>query len=251
MIPLLQVWAEEYMKTHAGVAVYIDGGGTATGVDALINGAVDICAASRPLMPSEVQKLAEKHGKVGLLFLVAKDALSVYTHPENPIKNLSLAQLKDIFTGKIKNWSIVGGPDRRIHIYIRSPNSGTFLYFQEHVLDGDQYTSEAQTMPTTWAIVENVAKDSFAIGYGGIGYSQQIFHLFINGIKPTEENVATDEYPITRYLYLYTLDVPRGQIKQFIDWVTSASGQQHVYKAGYYPIWPLKDSPLSSESTFK
>ncbi len=234
---LVQLWAQEFMKTNPGIAIYTDARGTAKGIEALVNKTVNLATASRPLRPAEARRLAEKHGAIGMTHLVAKDALSIYVHPSNSVENLTETQLENIFTGELQNWSMVGGPPKPIHVLIRSPNSGTFLYFQEHVLGGDPYAENARALPTTRSIAAAIAEDEYAIGYGGMGYNTGIKHLHIATIAPTAENVIADRYPITRYLYLVTIDKPNGLTRRFVDWVLSPKGQQIVKQAGYYPIW--------------
>jgi phosphate transport system substrate-binding protein len=250
MLSLARLWAEEYMKQHPGVSVYVEGGGSATGFGALIKGEIDICTASRPMRSQEARALAEKRGSLGLSFLAAKDALSIYVNPENPVRDLSLSQLKDIFTGKVRNWTLVGGKDQPILIMTRSPNSGTYLYFQEHVLEGEPYAPSAQIMPTTQVVINAVASNVNAIGYGGIAYEWPIVHCSVDGIAPSEENVIKGIYPIARYLYLYTRDTPRGYVKQVIDWVQSPPGQQVVRKARYFPIFPWEKRGTDREVIF-
>lgn len=238
MLPLTKLWAEEFMRQRPGVSVYTEGGGTEDGFRALTQGKIDISTASRPMRPEEARGLAERQSSLGYSFLVAKDALSIFVHPENPIRELSLAQLRDIFAGRIVNWKEVRGRDQPIMVFIRPPNSGTYLYFQEHVLEGQAYTSSAQTLPTNQAVVNAIAVHSNAIGYGGFAFEQSVVHCQVEGVRPSEENVRRDVYPIIRYLHLYTRDTPRGYSKQFIDWVLSPTGQQVVRKAGYFPIFP-------------
>ncbi|MBN1351078.1 phosphate ABC transporter substrate-binding protein [candidate division KSB1 bacterium] len=229
-------WAESYMKLKPKVSVYVEGGGTATGVRALLDGEADVCTASRPLRAIEARLLAEKYGYLGIRHLVAKDALSIYVHPQNPVQNLTVEQLKHIFTGKINLWNQLGGNDDAIRVLIRSPNSGTYLYFKEHILDGEAYSPQAQTMTTTSAIVDAVANNPAAIGYGGIVYGSEVIHCKIENIAPTDATVRNDSYPIIRYLYLYTINTPRGQVKSFIDWVLT-DGQKIVQQVGYIPLW--------------
>ncbi len=237
MLPLARLWAEEYMLTHRGISIYVEGGGTATGAEALADGEADICMASRPLRPEEAQALAKEFNSVGVSILVAKDALSVYVHPDNPVNALTLDELKHIYQGDITNWSELGGADQTIKVLNRSPNSGTYLYFKEHVLGGEEYTAQSRILPTTLQVVKTVAQNDAAIGYGGIAYESQVQHLKINGAEPSTQAVAKDSYPLTRYLYLYTVDTPRGRVKQFINWVISDAGQDIVRQIGYFPIW--------------
>ena len=239
MVTLAQSWAEKFMQQHHGVAIYVEGGGSATGIEALIKGDIEICTASRPLRPEEVQRLAKKQQNVGIAHLVAKDGLSVYLHPNNPVRNLTLAQVKDIYIGQITNWRAVGGKDEAIVVLSRAPSSGTYLYFQEHVLDGQPYGANASNLPTTAAIVHAIENNSAAIGYGGLAYGENLVHCKITGISPTAESVRADKYPITRYLYFYTIKKPEGVVKLFIDWVLSKEGQQAVKEIDYIPLFDL------------
>jgi phosphate transport system substrate-binding protein len=237
MLILTERWAESYMTTHPGISIYAEGGGSATGIQALINGKIDICAASRPLNSDEVKPLAEKYGNIGISFLVAKDALSIYVNPANPVKDITLKQAKEIFSGKIRNWKLVGGNNEEIKVFIRPPTSGTHLYLKEHILEGDEYGANAIPIPTTAAIVDSVFNNPNAIGYGGIAYGSKVIHCQINGIHPSKENVRYDLYPISRYLYFYTIKKPQGEVKRFIDWVIGARGQEIVEEVGYIPLW--------------
>jgi len=240
MVTLAQSWAEKFMQQHNGVAVYVEGGGTAIGIETLIKGEIEICTASRPLRPEEVQRLAKKQKNVGIAHLVAKDGLSVYLHPNNPVRNLTLAQVKGIYTGQITNWREVGGKDETIVVLSRAPSSGTYLYFQEHVLDGQPYGANAINIPTTAAIVREIEKNPPAIGYGGLAYGAKLMHCKIDGVNPTAESVRTDKYPITRYLYFYTIKKPEGVVKLFIDWVLSKDGQRVVREIDYIPLFEVK-----------
>jgi phosphate transport system substrate-binding protein len=230
-------WAEEYMKQNPHISIYVEGGGSAEGIKSLIRGEIDIGSSSRPMLPFEVRQLAEKHQLLGIVHLVAKDALSIYLHPANPIRNLSLEQLKQIYTGEIKNWSKIGGKEQHIRVLTRSPNSGTYSYFKEHVLLGEDYSQGANIHYSTQSVVDDVNENENAIGYGGTAYGERVIHSKINGIEPTIDNVLKDAYPIARYLYLYTLDTPKGYIKDFIDWILDMQGQVIVAKVGYIPLF--------------
>jgi phosphate transport system substrate-binding protein len=230
-------WAEEYMKQHTDISIYAEGGGSARGLQHLIEGEIDICASSRPMLPFEVRQLAEKHQRLGISHLVAKDALSIYLHPSNPVTDLTLKQLKDIFSGKIENWSQLGGKDITILVLTRSPNSGTYLYFKEHVLDDEEYTENAEIYFSTQALIDEIAENENAIAYGGTAYGDKVLHCRIDGIEPTIDNVIQDKYPIARYLYLYTIDTPKGHIKDFIDWILDMPGQVIVAQVGYIPLF--------------
>jgi phosphate transport system substrate-binding protein len=240
MFELTSKLAEEYMKDHPGISVKVDGGGTAAGIRQLIKGNIDICTASRNLKPEEAKDLADYYGSLGLVFLIAKDALSIYLHPENPVKNLTFDQLKKIYIGDINNWKLVGGIDTLIQPVTRNPNSGTYLYFKEHILEAEEYVNSSLIIPTTREIVRYVEQNINAIGYGGMGYTGKVKHIKIDGVEPTETNVINDTYPIIRYLHFFTTKSPGGEVKRFIDWVLSPAGQSVVRKSGFIPLWENK-----------
>lgn len=240
MFELTSKLAEEYMKDHSGISVKVDGGGTASGIRQLIKGEIDICTASRNLKPDEAKQLADYYGSLGLVFLIAKDALSVFVNENLPINNLTTTQLKKIFKGEITNWKELGGPDSLIQIVIRNPNSGTYLYFKDHVLEGEDYYRDAIIISTTREIVNFVGKNYSAIGYGGMGYKGNVKHIRIDSIEPTEANVRNDTYPIARYLHFFTTKSPGGNTKKFIDWVLSPAGQSIIRQTGFIPLWESK-----------
>ena len=239
MLQLTENLAEEYMKLHPGISIYVSGGGTSVGVRALINNEIDICTASRNLKPEEAKALSDYYGSVGLFYLVAKDALCIYINNYNPVKYLTIEQLKNIFECKVSNWKELGGKDQKIIPVIRNLNSGTHFYFQEHVLGGDEYCSEVLTEPTTKSVIEFVENNEGAIGYGSIGYKGNIAYTRIDGVEPSEKSVQNDTYPITRYLHFYTTQIPKGAVKEFVDWVLSPDGQRIVKQSGFIPLWEI------------
>jgi len=236
MVILAQRWAERYMNKNSGISIQVTGGGSGTGINALINGTTDICDASRPMKSSEIQKLKERFGSSGIEIKCAKDALTIYINEGNSVTGLNMQQLKDIYTGKITNWSQVGGNDAKIILYSRENNSGTYVYFKDNVLKGADYAPSSQNLPGTAAVVNAVAKDRNGIGYGGMAYAKGIKHVNINGIQPTTENIANGSYPITRFLYMYLRNRPTGEMKSYIDWILSPEGQKIVTEIGYFPI---------------
>jgi len=242
MVILAQRWAELYMLKHPDVTIQVTGGGSGTGISALINGTTDICNSSRPMKQSERDKLKQRYNTLGVEIKSARDGLAVYVNESNPVKELTLAQIKAIYTGKITNWKELGGPDAKIILYSRENNSGTYVYFKDNVLEGEDYAAATQSMPGTAAVVNAVAKDKFGIGYGGAAYGKGIRFVKVKkdvksaGFEPTPENVKSGNYPISRYLYLYTRSRPSGALKQYIDWILSDEGQQIVSKVGYFPI---------------
>lgn len=237
MMYLAMRWAEAFMQRHPEVAVYVEGGGSGSGLRALIDGDAELCTSSRPMRADEARALLQRQRSLGFSILTAKDGLSIYLHPENPIRNLSLAQLRALFLGDVRNWSELGGENLPVRIFGRPPNSGTHLFFEEHVLRGNPATHASTTVPTTAAMVERVRADRGAIGYGGLAYGSDVTHASIDGIAPTAENVRNGTYPIARYLYLYAARAPEGHRKDFIDFVLGAAGQSVVRDVGYIPLW--------------
>ncbi len=242
MVILAQRWAELYMKKKSDVTIQVTGGGSGTGISALINGTTDICNASRPIKQSEKQKLKQRFSTLGVEIKAAKDGIAVYVNEKNSVQELTLSQIKDIYTGKITNWKQIGGNDTRIILYSRENNSGTYVYFRENVLDDEDYAPSCQNMPGTAALVNAVAKDPNGIGYGGAAYGKGIRELKVKhddnspAYYPNEENIRSGKYPITRFLYLYVKSKPTGAMKEYIDWILSDEGQNVVTKVGYFPI---------------
>jgi phosphate transport system substrate-binding protein len=233
MLLLVQRLAEQYMLRYPGAVVDVEGGGSAAGITALIDGSVDLCATSRPLSPEEVSALAKRHRSLGVSILCAKDALNVIVHPSNPVTDLPLKRAVEIFTGAVTRWE----DGRPIVVYNREPNSGTYLYFEEHVLLGDEYTDDALTVPGARAMTAAVAGDPAGIGYGTSAYSEGVKPVAIDGVYPTEEHVRNGRYPICRYLYFYSVHQPAGEIKRFLDWAVSEEGQGVARANGYIPLY--------------
>ncbi len=238
MVQLARRWAAAYMTRTPNVSVYAEGGGSSTGIRALLEGTTDIAMTSRLIIPGEASRLARRFKSLGISYLVAKDAISFYVHPSNPARNFSLDQIRDIFSGRITDWATLGGDSARITLVLRPPTSGTYWYIKNHILKPFDYGGDMIYLPTTQEIVNYIETHPHAIGFGGIGYGRQIYHARVNGISPTEETIRNDQYPVARYLYLYTVDTPSRPISRFIDWVVSPAGQRIVREAGYTPLWP-------------
>ena len=241
MLLLVQRWNADFMKNNPDISVYVEGGGSKTGIQALIEGTIDIAAVSRPWQPDEISELVEEQGSLGITILCARDALSVYLHPDNPVQDLSSEQIKDLFSGRITNWKDVGGLDEPVTVVNRNPNSGTYLFFSEHVLLGESYSAAAVTLPTTSDITDFVARNRGAVGYGGMTYGREVYHSKVDGVNPTLPNVRNGEYAIARYLYLSTTRPPHGLIKRYVDWVLSEEGQQIVEEVGFIPLYENKN----------
>jgi phosphate transport system substrate-binding protein len=242
MVILAQRWAELYMKSHPGVSLQVTGGGSGTGISALINGTTDICNSSRPMKNSERDKLKQRYGSLGVGIKCALDGLSVYVNQGNPVRELTLQQIKDIYTGKVGNWKAVGGPDQKIILYGRENNSGTYVYFKDEVLQGEDFVGNTQHMPGTAAVVNAVAKDQWGIGYGGSAYGKGIREIAVKkdagspALTPTKESISSGSYAISRFLYMYVRTRPTGEIKAYIDWILGDEGQKVVADVGYFPI---------------
>jgi phosphate transport system substrate-binding protein len=241
MVILAQKWAEVYMKTNPEVVIQVTGGGSGTGISALINGSTDICNSSRPLKRSEMDKLKERYNTMGIEIPCAKDGITIFLHESNPVKELSIKQLSDIFSGRVTNWKQVGGPDAGIKLYGRENSSGTYVFFKDEVVKTD-YASSCQTLPGTAAVVNAVKNDKYGIGYGGAAYAVGVKHCSIKkddssaAYVPTPETIKDGTYPITRYLYMYLTNKPTGEIKKYIDWILSPAGQSIVTELGYFPV---------------
>jgi len=242
MVILGQRWAESYMNSHPGSVIQVTGGGSGTGIAALINGTTDICQASRPMKDDEKRKLRDRYQTMGTEIPVAKDGLSIYVHESNPVKDLSIAQLRQIYTGQVTSWKALGGADAPIILYGRENNSGTYVYFKDNVLLGADYSARVQTLPGTAAVVNAVGRDPNGIGYGGAAYARGVRECAVKkdagspAITPNAATVQDGSYPITRLLYFYTRTKPAGPVKQFVDWVLSAEGQKLASQVGYFPV---------------
>jgi len=241
MVILVQRWTEVY-PDKAGAEFQVTGGGSGVGIAALLNGTTEICASSRPMKPAEVEQMKKKYNYKGLEVRVARDGLAVYVHKSNKVKQLTIEQVRLIFTGKITNWKEVGGVDKPINLYSRENNSGTYEFFKEHVLLKQDFAPQAQHMAGTAALINAVSKDVNGIGFGGAAYAKNVKALSIaleKGkpyVAPTETAILNSEYPISRFLYFYLSKRPEGNVKKFIDWVISPAGQKVVREVGYYPI---------------
>jgi phosphate transport system substrate-binding protein len=241
MVQLGQRWAENYMKSDSSIRIQVTGGGSGTGLSALINGTTDICMSSRPIKEKEKEQLQQKYQSAGVEITVAKDGLTIFLNSANPVTELTMEQIKAIYTGKVKNWKEVGGSDATIILYGRENSSGTYAFLKEHALNNEDFANEMQALPGTAAVVNAVKKDPNGIGFGGVGYAADLKEAAIKNdadaaaLLPTKENIDNNSYPLSRSLYFYMRKTPEGKTKAFIDWVLGAGGQDVVTKEGFFP----------------
>jgi phosphate transport system substrate-binding protein len=241
MVILGQRLAETYMQNNAGTTVQVNGGGSGTGIAALINGTADLAQSSRPMKGDEKEKAKAARGAEIVELPVALDSLAVFVHQSNPVQSLTLAQVKDIFQGKVKNWSAVGGPDAPVILYGRESSSGTYDYFREHVLLKEDFSPVVQTLQGTAAVINAVSSDKNSIGYGGIAYAKNARPLALGdagkaAVAPSEASVADGTYPLARKLFFYYPSNAPQRVKAFADWTVTAEAQALVSKVGYFPL---------------
>jgi phosphate transport system substrate-binding protein len=240
MVILGQRLAEEYMVKNPGMVVQVNGGGSGTGIAALINGTVDLAQSSRPMKDDEKQKAAQSRGSEVVELAVALDGLAVFVNTANPVQQLTMAQLKDIFQGKVTNWKEVGGPDAVVVLYGRENSSGTYDYFREHVLEKGDFSPRVQTLQGTAAVINAVGHDRNGMGYGGIAYAKDVRPLAISAsgapVAPSEATVADGTYPLSRKLFFYYPQNAPERVTKFAQWALTPEAQALVTQVGYFPL---------------
>ena len=250
MVNLALAWAETYQAAHSEVEIAVTGGGSGTGLAALVNQTVDIANASRAIKPEEMAE-AEAQGLNPIEFVVARDAIAVVVHPDNPVQELTFQQLSDVYSGKINNWKEVGGEDRPIVRLSREINSGTHVYFLETVIRQGQtenkvfFSTDTLLLPSSEGIISEVRQNPNAIGYDGLGYVPDDLKLIAVSkepggpfILPSVNTVLNDTYPIARDLYMYTPGEPTGAVRDYLNWILSPEAQAIVAEQGFVPIAP-------------
>ena len=248
IVNLALAWAEAYQGLHQEVNISVTGGGSGTGLAALINGTVDLANASRRIKEEEMQQ-AQSNGIDPVEFIIARDAIAVVVHPENPVSKLTLQQISDIYSGKISNWLELGGEDRPIVRLSRETNSGTHVYFLETVLRlGDKnnptlFSMDTLLLPSSEGIINEVRQNPNAIGYDGLGYVPDDLKILSVAreeggpyLLPSISTVNDKSYPIARDLYMYTAGKPTGPVKDYLDWILSKEAQVIVAELGFVPI---------------
>ncbi len=247
IVNLALAWAERYQEEHPNVRISVTGGGSGTGIAALINGTVDIANASRRIKEEEIAD-AQSNGIEPLEHIIARDAIAVIVNPENPVNELTLQQISDIYSGKITNWTEVGGEDRPIVKLSRETNSGTHVYFLETVLrlgnseDKTLFSMDTLLLPSSEGIIAEVRQNPNAVGYDGLGYVPNDLKTIAIAkeyggayVLPSIESVNDKTYAIARDLYMYTDGEPIGVIREYLDWILSDEAQQIVADLGFVP----------------
>lgn len=244
LLMLSQRWAEDFMAENPDAIIQVTGGGSGVGIAALIDGTTDVANASRPIKDKEIEE-AKGKGIEPLEFAVAMDGISVIINPENTATELTLAQIKGIYTGEITNWKEVGGPDLEVVTYGRQSSSGTYVYFKEHVLEDEDYRADNQELSGNSLLCDSVSKDKAGIAYVGVGYASKRDDIVIAGVKvddaspavvPSIETVGGGEYPISRFLYNYTNGKPEGAAKAYLAWALSDEGQATAEEVEYIAL---------------
>lgn len=242
ILNLGQALAEKSMAVNKGMRISVTGGGSGTGIAALMNKSVEIAQSSRPIKDKEIES-AKKIGVNPKEIIVGYDGITIIANKNNPVKNLTTEQLRAIYLGEISNWKEVGGADKQIVVLSRDSSSGTHIFFKEHVIrkgndkGPEEYRKDTLFLPSNQAIVTEVEKNEGAIGYIGMGYmTKAVDGITVDGIAATVENVANKSYSISRALYWYTNGEPQGDVKLFIDYALSPAGQEIVKKEGFVPV---------------
>jgi len=255
IVNLALAWAEQYQTLEPDVRIAVTGGGSGTGIAALINGTVDLANASRRIKAEETEA-ARANGFEPVEHIIARDAIAVIVHLDNPVDELTLQQVSDIYSGKITNWQEVGGEDRPIVLLSRETNSGTHVYFLEEVIRlGEKdnktlFSQDTLLLPSSEGIGVEVRQNPNAIGYDGLGYvTPDMKTVAISResgqpyYPPTAETVNTGQYPIARDLYIYTAGEPQGQVKAYLEWILSPAAQQIVLELGFVPVKTEGETP--------
>lgn len=236
VLPIAQKAAEEYMKIKPNIKIVVKGGGSGVGITSIIEGLCDIANASRAAKQKELD-LAAKKGRELKVNIIAMDGIAVVVNPSNPIKNITIEQLRGIYTGKIKNWKELGGPDKKIIAVSRENSSGTFEFFTEFVLEKKRTRADAIMQASNQGVINFVQRTEGAIGYVGMGYlSDKVKPITLEGIEPTKENVLKNKYKLSRPLYMYTLKNPPIHVEEFISFIKGTEGSKIIESVGFIPL---------------
>jgi phosphate transport system substrate-binding protein len=233
VFPISQKTAEIFMQKNPNVNISVQGGGSSVGITSILDGTADIGQASRPIKDKEIEK-AVKNGVNPKVHVVAMDGIAVIVNPSNNLNSISIAQIKDIYTGKISDWSAIGGSGGKIVVVSRDNSSGTYEAFSARALDGARTRPDSLLQASNQAVAQTVATTPGAIGYIGLGYiTERVKPLLVNGVVCNKQNVLTETYPISRPLFMYTNGSPTGATKTYLDFVLSKEGQKIVEDLGF------------------
>ncbi len=248
LLNLALAWAEAHQQVDPSIAIAVTGGGTGTGIAALLNGTADIANASRPIKDEEIAA-AEANGIHPVEIPIAIDAIAIVVHPSNPVSELTLPQLSDMYTGRITNWSQVGGVDAPVVLVSRESNSGTHVYFLEEVVrlgeieNSDIFAPQTLLMPSSVGITSEIRRNPNAIGYDGLGYvteHEKVIAVARDAsspyVLPSVETAADNSYALARFLFMYTAGEPTGSIASYLDWIRGPEGQAIVTELGFVPL---------------
>jgi phosphate transport system substrate-binding protein len=238
VLPIAQKVVEAFMKEHPEVNISISGGGSGNGIKALIDGTTNIANSSRFLKDEEV-KLALERGVYPVPFAVAYDCIVPVVHRDHPVADLTMAQLKAIYMGEIKNWKEVGGADREIVVVSRDTSSGTYEVWEEKVMKKERVYAGALLQASSGAVAQTISRNKYAIGYLGIGYlDKRVKVLTVNGVPGNAETALSGKFPISRALFMFTKGWPTGDILNFINYVLNPQkGQKFIQEAGFVPLY--------------
>ena len=256
IVNLALVWAENYQQLRPAIRISVTGGGSGTGITALINGTVDIANASRAIKPEELESMVSS-GKDPQEYIIARDAIAIIVHPSNPVGELSLEELSAIYRGEVTNWSELGGEDRVIVRLSRETNSGTHVYFLESVVrmgnsdDKSIFSADTLLLPSSEGIIAEVKDNPNAIGYDSLGYvTDEVKLVAVSSqekpdeyILPSLETVSDNTYLISRNLYMYTANPPTGAVKDYLDWIFTPEAQAIARELGFIPVIIEQVSP--------
>ncbi len=236
ILPVSQVAAEVFMEKNHGINISVQGGGSGVGIASLLDKTTDIANSSRRIKAEEVAK-AKASGVNPNEIPIALDGIAVVVHPGNPVKALTRAQIKAIYTGKISNWSEVGGKNAKIVTVSRDTSSGTYEAFETLAINKERVRPDALTTASNQAVAQIIAQTPGAIGYVGHGYlTPKVKAVTVDKIECTRQNIQSEKYPLSRYLYVYTNGKPSGNVKKFVDFILSREGQKLVEEEGFVDV---------------
>lgn len=239
VLPIAQKAAEDFMKAHSQINISVSGGGSGNGIKAIIDGTTDIANSSRFIKDKEINLAMEK-GILPVPHRVAMDCVVPVVHPGNSLTDISMDQLKEIYTGKITNWRELGGDDKPVVVVSRDTSSGTYEVWADKVLKKEKVTPKALLQASNGAVGQAVAKNKYAVGYIGIGYlNKDVKALRVDHVEASATTALNGTYPVSRALFMFTNGWPTGDVMSFINFVVSPAGQKIAQEEGYVPLYSI------------